>query len=539
MMTDKIEHLDDDFTISGGFGLVYDEAALQQPAETELFWEFSPPTAIDGKPPAEDNSDDDSDGISVPPLDIHDDNAFKVLPDIKPEDVESELTEKIKKLQMSDQEQIYNDMYGVAGELQETQESIRASLDQFEKEVDKLEHVPAYDLACLLGPEYVKNESFRLRFLRADSHNAKRAAQRFTYHFKVKLDLFGHDLLVKDITQDDLEEKPLEGLYNGFSQFFPSRDRAGRMVHVSFVPPADLDFVNKLKMDFYLGMVLSEDVDTQLNGAVGIRYFCDQGVQGKSETPVDHWQAQKIFAAMPIRACGMHYCHDSKSLWSPFIAAMKSNLNFFFRSRTREHHGTREQCLFYLQTFGIPTHNFPLSPDGTISTEYNREFWTKRRNLEHARKQKSKERNNSDEQHGNETKTVTPDLEEPEPISTTRQTDVLLGRGKRYYEHLGNVRLRYLVESLAVTYNNAKNTAEKKTITSQVVSLVHQSGGRFLKDKSGAGWIEVDDEAARLKVSHIFRNLRLRTSAPQQNQDPTLKRALTDDVADAVPSNKR
>ena len=105
---------------------------------------------------------------------------------------------------------------------------------------------------------------------------------------------------------------------------------------------------------------------------------------------------------------------------------------------------------------------------------------------------------------------VTPDPE-PEAIAIPKQHDVLLGRGKRYYEHVGNVRFRQAVEAFAPTYNSA-TAAAKQQMTLKIVELVHRTGGRFLKDGLNSGWVEVDDEVARQKVSHVFRNLRLAAS---------------------------
>jgi hypothetical protein len=142
--------------------------------------------------------------------------------------------------------------------------------------------------------------------------------------------------------------------------------------------------------------------------------------------------------------------------------------------------------MYNLQTFGIPCYCFPLTPDGKLVTKNHGERLEKRRQLE---RMKSASNHNKVR------------------VGVPGRHDVLLGRGKASYEHMGNLRLRYLVESRAKQYDLATRSSGKKQITHEIVQLVKDSTGRFLEDDA-AGWVEVEDDVARLKVSHIFRTLR-------------------------------
>lgn len=71
--------------------------------------------------------------------------------------------------------------------------------------------------------------------------------------------------------------------------------------------------------------------------------------------------------------------------------------------------------------------------------------------------------------------------------------------------HQGNRILRYLVEENLGAYEKASRH-DKKVVSSDVVDSVKKKG-RFLKEHLH-GWVEIDDVAARLKVSHAFRDLR-------------------------------
>jgi hypothetical protein len=106
--------------------------------------------------------------------------------------------------------------------------------------------------------------------------------------------------------------------------------------------------------------------------------------------------------------------------------------------------------------------------------------------------------------------------------------DVLLGRGQQHTGHPGNERLQTLLNLSSVWYNATSSRHEKTLITQEIVQSIQTAGdlpvpGRFLKfDKSANGWVEVDDAAARIKVSHAIRyasRYRKRKATPPANFD--------------------
>lgn len=92
--------------------------------------------------------------------------------------------------------------------------------------------------------------------------------------------------------------------------------------------------------------------------------------------------------------------------------------------------------------------------------------------------------------------------------------DVLLGKGKSYQNHPGNVAFRGLVETYRRRYDHATRKAVKTQITTDLVGLIQVAkGGKFLErfksnDDGIAGWVEVDDRRAREKVALCFRSKR-------------------------------
>ena len=92
-------------------------------------------------------------------------------------------------------------------------------------------------------------------------------------------------------------------------------------------------------------------------------------------------------------------------------------------------------------------------------------------------------------------------------IIVPRRFDVLFGRGKTTREHTGNLRAGHIVDMHYAAYEKA-GKYKKTNIAEEIVNIIHASCGRFLKWEQDKGWVEVDFETARDKVSHFFRQKR-------------------------------
>jgi hypothetical protein len=134
-------------------------------------------------------------------------------------------------------------------------------------------------------------------------------------------------------------------------------------------------------------------------------------------------------------------------------------------------------------TFGISANLLPVDSDGVVSLLNHKEWIRSRIQQEESSME------------------TMPRIHVPGP------NDVLLGRGKLIQEHTGNLRFRHIVENQREIYEHAMKL-EKTLLAREIVEHLQKTGGRFLK-RDRAGWAEVDDETARYKVSHSFRNKRL------------------------------
>jgi hypothetical protein len=146
------------------------------------------------------------------------------------DETEKLLVKEMNELQIEERQQVYEDIHGVADVVPECPAFINRSIIELTKELSRIGKKPAYDRALFMRPEYVEARDFRIKFLRSERFDAKKTAVRLVDHFQMKLELFGLDKLVKDITLDDLDEDDMSSLLDGSMQILPEKDRSGRSV---------------------------------------------------------------------------------------------------------------------------------------------------------------------------------------------------------------------------------------------------------------------------------------------------------------------
>jgi hypothetical protein len=83
--------------------------------------------------------------------------------------------------------------------------------------------------------------------------------------------------------------------------------------------------------------------------------------------------------------------------------------------------------------------------------------------------------------------------------------DVLCGRGGATNNFIGNKRFRDLVQDHKARYLAAKKN-DKQKIARQIVTIIQERGGRFLrKDDMSDAWIDIGEKKAREKTSQALR----------------------------------
>mmetsp|Transcript_54196 Transcript_54196/g.131503 ORF Transcript_54196/g.131503 Transcript_54196/m.131503 type:complete len:665 (+) Transcript_54196:211-2205(+) len=431
------------------------------------------------------------------------------------------------------------------------------------------ENKAAYEMAVRMSPSYVNDRKFRLMFLRAERMDVVAAAKRFCFFFQIKLELFGPDLLGRErITQDDLCDETLDLIDNGSVQILPLRDVAGRIVHLLFQqaetkehPGGEIEKCLLQKL-FYLTMTAidPDDVEAQEMGRVALVFLHEKSKA--SLDPSAAWRATRLVWAYPIRTAASHICCSpqyEKSLWV-FVAMLRLSQDPYTKLRNRVHVGSYTENNYSLMAYGIPTSVLPIDLfDGTVSKEYFDIYMKAIREYERSTTKKM-------EKHETQLLSMPSDSQTSSPamassagaaslpsqdgfVSTPSNHDVLIGKGKFFQYHTGNVRFRFLVEEYREQYENAERQ-NKNPLCQEVVDLIKSRGGRFLKIRettdgdgsisSSTLWVEVLDAEARRKTSMCFRSqkraakLKKESDDMEGNDEKNSKQTLTNKVKRSV-----
>ena len=209
---------------------------------------------------------------SLPPLPPISDDV------ITPQTADAYLARTLNSLSLEERTKAIEDVHGVSTIQEESSSFLQDCLQRLDDEISKLpeEHETAttttatdgsggeaaavdtgdgffnkyaYNLAMQQDPKHV--QSLRILFLRSESFHIQHAAIRMVSYFDAKLDLFGPELLTKDITIHDIEQcsrgsnngisatdgsasntkkDDIDCLNTGYIQLLPSRDRSGRPI---------------------------------------------------------------------------------------------------------------------------------------------------------------------------------------------------------------------------------------------------------------------------------------------------------------------
>mmetsp|Transcript_17564 Transcript_17564/g.43220 ORF Transcript_17564/g.43220 Transcript_17564/m.43220 type:complete len:472 (+) Transcript_17564:162-1577(+) len=421
------------------------------------------------------------------------------------ESVEELLADEMSKLTMLEQDIISFDVHGISLEVEETEDLVTQSLSEMEKELQKIEKKSAYEKALNMNPEYVSSRSFRLQFLRCEAFNCKHAASRVVLHFQQKEELFGSgDVLVRDVRLSDLDENTLEVFKSGVLQILPNRDVNGRPVICMFLTKwkTKTDVKGAQRLLYYTLQCTGQDEDLQHKGVVAILYFAGKKASAISLNLVK--DIYRVRLCMPHVLDAMHYCYENKKM-RPLVSGLRFFVGKRARMRCRVHFGNQEHILFQLQTYGITIpEDSPLRRvHGDFPLTWHEEWLQIRQAQE----------------------TELAELGGAKPrIVLPHRFDVLFGRGTKVRSHTGNIRALHLVNIWQPRYDGASNRFEKAGISERIISMIHESSGRFLKWDEERGWLEVDDETARDKISHWFRNQRRSKADKDTSKKTTSKR---------------
>lgn len=102
------------------------------------------------------------------------------------------------------------------------------------------------------------------------------------------------------------------------------------------------------------------------------------------------------------------------------------------------------------------------------------------------------------------------------------QFDILCGRDKEAHGHFGNKSFRETISIHCDRYQNTSNRGEKTRIIENIIALIRECRGRFLKkDEETNLWYEVSNKYVHEKVSHALRSAK----SPHQRKCRRTKKA--------------
>lgn len=381
----------------------------------------------------------------------------------------------------------------------------------------------AFREAQALNPKYVNDPEFRLRFLRkAGFDDLGTAASNILLHFNVKKALFGNgEVLGREVRLSDLSPDDRDALYKGAFQVFPERDAAGRPI-VCYAPQQRKykTIENWCRAFWYVLMQVASDPETHRAGGCVQVYHPEGFLPTNKRDPFsDVQKSMSVLAAglgLMTTICAVHYCYNDHAM-EPLMTSHKIHcLSKQQRCHFREHYYERHDDLcFKLETFGIPIDRSLFLPGGRLGMSWYMEWIRCHESREREERDKrNKEQLKSQGRGNNAANSGRKDGESASVTGNTpatgiilpRKFDVLFGKGKSR-EHAGNLRCAYLVEQHQVEYEKANRTG-KTHIAQNIIAMIKESGGRFLKKDGNQCWQEVTHTQAREKVAHFFRRLR-------------------------------
>jgi hypothetical protein len=118
---------------------------------------------------------------------------------------------------------------------------------------------------------------------------------------------------------------------------------------------------------------------------------------------------------------------------------------------------------------------------------------------------------------------------------------VQCGRGKEFFESIGNRRFREIVGSFLEQYVNAGSKGKKSSIVVAVLKVIQDAGGIFCKFEHGCWW-KISDAYAREKVGALFRDClhtKYRSSAKAKTASRRRSRSCDNRQQERVDSGRR
>lgn len=385
----------------------------------------------------------------------------------------------------------------------ETPELLQLSMYLLSIELSKIPDKPAFDKSQRLFPNdtYVNTVDFRLRFLRCEIFDAKKAAIRMVTFLDFLDDLFdGNYVLRRPIEITDLSKVEMKILRTGICQLLPYRDRSGRPVYIE---AGDMGFQIDLKLRMrirsYLFFVASNDTESQKKGMVHVTW--PEGDFSNTPMPLHNESRgliKRAMAGMPIRIAVIHFCMPDTLYFWLLRSFVTTSMYFSQRSRIRFHVAEGVERRYRLQGYGIPVEMIPITDSGNVKRAYLYQWIKVRKIIE------SKE-NVENREYGS-------------IILLPGSNDVLIRTGTTTLSHPGNAFFRSLIEMKHIEFRSGSEFTQA-FLAEHVVKEIERLNGRFLTWDSRGYWTELRDRRqVKFKVEISIRDFKVKIKARKNEQ---------------------
>ncbi|CAJ1923671.1 unnamed protein product [Cylindrotheca closterium] len=404
----------------------------------------------------------------------------------KKQEIDKLLAEAMNALTFEERQEQQEILHGVEASIAEEATFIEASLKDLESHLASTKSGSVYEMAEAMDYGYVSARAFRVMFLRGNQYDAKAAADQMLKFFTIKQELFGSEKLVKDITLDDLNEGDMACLKSGRLEI-AGEDRSGRQILLNIPGLRDLKTTlqNGLRSRYYFTMSMLESEANQIRGIIAILYTV--GSMKDRFGGSAYYQNARVAAAIPTRLIALHVCSDDMKEHLCHNCVIKA-APLKLRANCRLHFGSNTECLYRLSTYGIPRSFLPIELSTNQINLHRHLKWVESRF----------EMGKSD--HGVSSEIAIPN----ERIVYPTENDVLIIGGNKS-NNTGNIRLRALVKDLSKSYEFG-SVESRKALVNRAIHLVHDSGGRFLKQRESDMWRCLSKSEIRKIIAQAFRN---------------------------------
>jgi len=147
------------------------------------------------------------------------------------QETEDLLASEMNKLSVQERSSALDDIHCVGEHQEETPEIIEQSLREFDHYVKTIAAANRiYCVALKQNRSYVEDQLFRLKFLRANMFNARKAVDQMMDFLHQKALYFGESKVARDIAPGDMNREVVELMRSGFFQVLKDQDRSGRVI---------------------------------------------------------------------------------------------------------------------------------------------------------------------------------------------------------------------------------------------------------------------------------------------------------------------